>query len=302
MTFDRIAQRHFAVVLVCGGALSAFLSARGVVRIAEAAVAVDAKMIAASPLPSASESAQPENEKSARAILERNPFDSVTGPLRDLLSASPPGALPDPNSVPACDGVRILIIAQSADPDWSFAALTSGEPDAKSQLRRRGGEFAGKKVEVISWDRIWFSDRGSICQAALFSHHAPAPPKNAPSASGVDPLVARGIHRTSANQFEVDRGALDKILENQAELMKVRVVPERENGTPIGIRIFGVKEDSLFGMLGMENGDLIESLNGLALASPQEALEAYGRLRVADHLTARIQRKGKDMQIDYDIR
>ena len=49
---------------------------------------------------------------------------------------------------------------------------------------------------------------------------------------------------------------VDKILENQAELMRqARIVPEQENGKVTGIRLFGVRADTLLGTLGMENGD-----------------------------------------------
>jgi general secretion pathway protein C len=299
MAFAGFAKRNFVIVIGSAIVLSAFLSARGVAHIAEAAVAVDAKMIAAAPTQAAPiEPAK--NEKSADAILARNPFDSLTGSLHDATESV---ALQDAARTPKCDGVKILIIAQAADPDWSFAALSSGEADAKSQLRRRGGDFGGKKVELIDWDRVWFLDHGSFCQVELFPTHQPdTQPAKKEAPKNLDPAIARGIHRTSATQFEIDRGVLDKILENQAELMKVRVVPEQDKGAPIGIRLFGIKEDSLFGAIGLENGDRIESLNGLELNSPAQALEAYARLRVAEHLRVQINRKGAEMQIDYDIR
>ena len=41
----------------------------------------------------------------------------------------PPPDLTDPYNAPDCDGVRVIIITASADPDWSFAALP-GRPSA----------------------------------------------------------------------------------------------------------------------------------------------------------------------------
>jgi general secretion pathway protein C len=51
----------------------------------------------------------------------------------------------------------------------------------------------------------------------------------------------------------------------------------------------------------MENGDRIESINGLELSSPQQALEAYARLHIAERLRVVINRKGTAREIDYDI-
>ena len=96
---------------------------------------------------------------------------------------------------------------------------------------------------------------------------------------------------------------LDKILENQADLMRqARVVPEQENGRTVGIRMFGIRSDTLLGTLGMENGDRLQTINGFDMSSPEKALEAYARLRTADKLTVQVNRGGKNMNLDYNIK
>jgi general secretion pathway protein C len=208
--------------------------------------------------------------------------------------------------------VKLLIIVASANPDWSFAALsTPGDP--KSVLRRRGGELAGKTVEFIAWNRVIFKNGTQFCQVELLhpqavaqatpqvtNNPAPVPASGAPA---IDPSISKGIVRVSANEFNVDRGVVDKILENQAELMKTaRIVPEQENGKVVGIRLFGVRPDTLLGVLGMENGDRLETINGFDMTSPEKALEAYARLRTADHLTIKVNRRGSATNIDYNIK
>src|SRR5262249_35426882 len=113
---------------------------------------------------------------------------------------------------------------------------------------------------------------------------APVPPPPAGGPGSVPPDIASKIQRVSANEFNVDRQVVDKILENQAELMRsARIVPEQENGKVVGIRLFGIRPDTLLGTLGMENGDRLQTINGFDMASPEKALEAYARLRSADH-------------------
>jgi general secretion pathway protein C len=92
--------------------------------------------------------------------------------------------------------------------------------------------------------------------------------------------IASKIQKVSANDFNVDRQVVDRILENPVELMKwVRIVPEQENGRIVGIRLLGIRPDTLLGMLGLENGDRLASINGFDLTSPETALEAYARPR-----------------------
>lgn len=321
MAVDQILKRHFWIVVLPLTALAAFLGASGVTQIAGAALAVDAKQLAAPPVVNraiAPPGAAADHPTSADPILARNPFDSVTGPLnRPPPSDAGPGDqavdLSDPYNAPQCDGVKILIIAQAADPAWSLAALSTGGPDAKSQLRRRGSDFGGKKVEYVAWDRVWLSTSGALCQAELFKPEDTAPKPvvaAAPTADtskggapGIDPAISKGIQRVSATEFNIDRSVVDKILENQADLMKqARIVPEQENGKLVGIRLFGVRQDTLLGVLGMENGDRLQTINGFDMTSPEKALEAYARLRTADHLTVQINRKGANTNLDYNIK
>jgi general secretion pathway protein C len=189
--------------------------------------------------------------------------------------------------------------------------MTSGS-DPKSQLRRRGGEIGGKTVHFIGWDRVWLQTGSTLCQVGLWAPgpDAPkavvAPPVAAPVTGGppgVDPAIAKGIVRLSATEFNVDRGVVDKILENQADLMRqARIVPEQENGKVVGIRLFGVRQDTLLGTLGMENGDRLQQINGFDIASPEKALEAYARLRTADKLNISLNRRGQQMNLDYNIK
>jgi general secretion pathway protein C len=319
MAIDQLLRRHFWVVTFGLTGLAAVFGARGVAGVVGALVTPDEKALAQPPLvvktPPAP-SAGTQKATSADPILSRNPFDSQTGPLNrppptDEALPSAPADVSDPANAPLCDGVHVLVIAASSDPEWSFAALVGG--DNKSQLRRRGGEFGGKKVEFVGWDRVWLSGGGQLCQARMFkpgeqpvAQGAAPPPPPAPvpgAGGGVAPDIMKGIVRVSANEFNVDRSVVDKILENQAELMKqARIVPEQENGKLVGIRLFGVRPDTLLGVLGMENGDRLETINGFDMTSPEKALEAYARLRTADHLTVKVNRRGSPTNLDYNIK
>jgi general secretion pathway protein C len=101
----------------------------------------------------------------------------------------------------------------------------------------------------------------------------------------------------------VDRQVVDTIVDNQAELMEhVRIMPVRDNGDVVGIRVLGVRPDTLLGLLGVEDGDRLESVNGLSTTSPEQLLEAYALVRRADRLVARIDRRGQKLDLVYALR
>ena len=179
-------------------------------------------------------------------------------------------------------------------------------------LRRRGGDAGrqdgevhrmGPRVDGERQPALPDADvqaarrRERLRRAAARADARAAAPAACPTTS------RRASSASGPNEFNVDRGVVDKILENQAELMRqARIVPEQENGKVVGIRLFGVRPDTLLGTLGMENGDRLQTINGFDMTSPEKALEAYARLRTADHLTITLNRKGQDQNIDYNIK
>ena len=72
-------------------------------------------------------------------------------------------------------------------------------------------------------------------------------------------------------------------------------------GAMVGACVVVVGTITLLGTLGMENGDRLEKINGFDMTSPEKALEAYARLRTANTLTVQVNRRGSNMNIDYNI-
>lgn len=328
MAFDALLKKYFAVVVLTLVGAMAYFQASGAMRLFGATLGADEKTLTQAPMPAAN-ARPPVTEVTTRSgepILSRNPFDSVTGPL----NATPlePGALgtpaadlSNPLSASACDGIRVSIITESSDPLWSIAAL-QGPGDTRPVIRRVGDKVGAHDVTYIGFNprenspAVWLTSSGSLCQLVLFSAQpapkpaaAPAPsagpaaPPGKGGASAVPSDIASKIQKISETEFNVDRSVVDKILENQAELMRsARIVPEQQNGKVVGIRLFGIRPETLLGTLGFQTGDRLESINGFNMASPEKALEAYARLRTASNLNVKINRRGKPMSIDFRIK
>jgi general secretion pathway protein C len=327
MGLDALLKRFFpAVVLVLIG-IAAYFQASGMGQLVAGSVAVDPSSVPTAVAPSKHFStpapANTDHATSGSAILSRNPFDSVTGPLDakpiPIEDAPPPTVADngDPMEDPTCDAARVILITWSEDPDWSFASIAGG--DGKSTLRRTGDDMNGYKVHYIGWDRVWMmSGANQRCQMvvggkmgvgkAMGSNPVsvaaePTTPTSSRKSRKVPAEIASKIHKISDTHFEVERSVIDQVLENQAELMRsVRVVPEKDGDKTAGLRLFGIRPDSLLGTLGMENGDRLQSINGFDINDPTKALEAYTRLRSSDHLTVSINRRGKPTNIDVNIK
>jgi len=330
---DSLVKKYFAGVVLCLVAMAAYFQAAGATQLFGAALGAGAPSASAPPeaVRAPGGFATGREGKSAEPIIARNPFDSVTGPLypkpEDAVVPTPTElVVTDPLGAPGCDGVQVFIVTESTDPLWSVAAL-QGPGESHPRMRRVGDDVGGKQVAFIGFNprenspSVWFQSGATLCQTLLFRSQsaptpgvpaAPAPATPAPAESaappsrGPSPLpaeIASKIQKVSDTEFNVDRAVVDKILENQAELMRsARIVPESKDGKVVGIRMFGIRPDTLLGTLGMQNGDRLESINGFNMSSPEKALEAYARLRTATNLNVKLNRRGSPVSIDYRIK
>lgn len=302
MRFDLALKKSFGWILAALIAVAAYFQAAGISHLIGGAIA-PAGPPAPPQTPRAGSIAAValDHTTAAGAILARNPFDSTTGPL--VGEPVPQGdAQQAVRDVGPCETARVVLISASDDPSWSFASIYS--EGARPMLRRVGDEVAGFTVEAIERDRVRLTSKQVRCEAVLGAVIAartppPPPPGGAPGArpGGVPPEIAAGIRRTGERSFTVQRSALDAILARQAELFgRMRIAPDKE-----GLRIAGIRPDSLLGSLGLQNGDHLQRINGFDIADPHSALEAYSKLMSADHLTISATRGGQPLNYDLKI-
>ena len=64
---------------------------------------------------------------------------------------------------------------------------------------------------------------------------------------------------------------------------------------------FGIRRGSVLAALGLQNGDLLKSINGRPTTTPQEVLAAYAGLRGASSWMLSISRRGADMTLSVRV-
>jgi general secretion pathway protein C len=313
MKLHRIARRYFWLAHLSVLAVLGFVHAQALTAIARVGIAATPGGVLDAPLRVRAPPPQSLDSRTAQTILARNAFDSRTGPLDGPRGGSVAPSVEDaaasdgdPMRAPPCEGVKVIAIASSADPDWSLASfvptITTGDP--RPLLRRRGGDVSGKTVELIAPDRAWLSSGSRRCQVVMFqpSVVAVAETKLAEKTTPRDALtqeLAVRVRRSGPRSFAVDRSVVEKLLENPALLMGHAQIAPGAHGA--ALRMVGIKPESLLGVLGLESGDELTTINGFDVTDPEKALSAYGRLRGAPHLTLAVTRKGATTNLDYDI-
>ncbi len=304
MRLDAAAKRYFVLILCFCLGVAAYFQAAGLMRLVGNTMLPGDVSAMVARLPSlvrGLDEGGAAHATSATAILARNPFDSITGPLDGVDQPVVLGHVdqPEPRDVPRCDGASVMLISESDDAAWSFAAILV--PGQKPMLRRAGDELGGFKVVSIGRTQVELESNGHRCRTTL----GDPPPRMAAApeikaATGGDPTgLASQIHKISDTEYTIEKRALEAIVSRQAELMgSLRITPVRgEGGEVTGLRVRGVKPDSVLGTLGVKDGDQLQRINGYDLANPQSALEAYSKLQNADKLVLSLGRGGKPMDI-----
>jgi general secretion pathway protein C len=95
------------------------------------------------------------------------------------------------------------------------------------------------------------------------------------------------------------------VLEHQAELLgrtHIALDKDKASGRNAGVRLSGIAPGALLGVLGIENGDQLQTINGFDITNPTTALEALARLQQAPKLAVVLNRGGKAMTLDYNVK
>lgn len=319
-----------AVVLSTLAGTAFFFAAGTSQLVASAFLDVPVDASATAPLPAGTAPSRRRAGNAGEPILQRNIFDSTTGPIPWNDPPPPPpedAGVPeievDPGDLtvahPSCEGSVRLVGAyvRRGEPDQSFAAVINAT--GTSLLYREGMQIDDRLVMVIERHRLVMRTAGStLCDLNMFgvtsgapvaSASAPAPvvvaeaPPAGPETGGVEAAdLDANIHQVSDTSYTINRTLVDRLLANQAALMSAaRVIPHEEDGRTVGMKIYGIRRSSLLGRLGVQNGDMLRTINGFDLSDPNAILQAYTQLRSADHLTLQIVRRGNPVSVDYQI-
>jgi hypothetical protein len=125
--------------------------------------------------------------------------------------------------------------------------------------------------------------------------------RSAPDAFADD--LVRGITKVGERRYEIRRGVLDLALANMGALPRlVRVAPDFRDGRPVGFRLAGIRGDGPFGKLGLRNGDVLISANGLDITTPDRVLDAFGKLKGSSRLVLGLRRGNQEIVQEYVIR
>jgi general secretion pathway protein C len=298
-------------------ALAAYLAARTVNAFVAGELATPAEAIAQAVPPDASKSATQQfaDQTPIGAFLERNIFHAAREDLTPVAAEEPKndGAV----DLNACDrsqmaaGLIATVVAK--DPLDSIAVFE--DRGKKETVSLRTGEKLLDEAEIVSVDWRWVKVKHNgrceefsleeVDESKTVASNVPPPPMENPGtdAAPVDNELGKDIKKVSETEYEIPKKEIEGVLSNlNTVATQARIVPSFHNGKANGFKLFSIRPGSLYSKIGIQNGDIVQRINGYEINSPDKALEIYSKLKDAQSITVDLIRRGKSSTLSYNIR
>jgi general secretion pathway protein C len=246
----------------------------------------------AAPPPAAAPVAAPQPESAYAVIYERDIFHAVKGEV--------PGG-PSATTKRSDLNVKLWGTAVASDPAHSFAVIEDQGARRQSLYRVGDSVLDEATLKRVEWDRVVLERDGEEevleLSAARSSDAAGAKAPAGGSAAN------ERIRKTADNKFVIDRREVEKTVENLNEVFtQARAVPYFQNGKTVGFRVFAIKPGSVFEKVGLQNGDVIQRVNGVELTDPTKAISLFTELQNEGHIAVDLQRNKQTKSFSYEIR
>ncbi|OEU61748.1 MAG: type II secretion system protein GspC [Desulfobacterales bacterium S5133MH16] len=115
-------------------------------------------------------------------------------------------------------------------------------------------------------------------------------------------IVSKRAGMATSQNITLKRSRIESAVKDVNNLMKqVRIRPHFRNGKPDGLRLTGIRPNSIFYNMGLKSGDIITGVNNNNIESVDDVLKFYQSLQSSSSVQLQIKRRGRPKTINYNI-
>jgi type II secretion system protein C len=179
-------------------------------------------------------------------------------------------------------------------PDGTYEAVFT-DHNHKTFFLKTGDTRGPMKILTILPDRLIVEQGGKRGTLELFRT---SPAKRRPYKKEKNQPVPGG-----ATHVVLDKKEVQNALKNMGTFLKqVRIVPYLEKGSAKGFKLLEIVPGSIVARVGLKNGDIIESVNGKPIQTPQDALQLFTLLQAGKGISLVLSRHRQQKTMVIDLR
>jgi general secretion pathway protein C len=120
--------------------------------------------------------------------------------------------------------------------------------------------------------------------------------------SGKARMFSKRTGASPSQNISLKRSRIESAVKDVNTLMKqIRIRPHFRNGKPDGLRLTGIRPNSIFYNMGLKSGDIITGVNNNNIESVDDVLKFYQSLQSSSNVRLEIKRRGRPRTINYNI-
>ena len=210
---------------------------------------------------------------------------------------SPPGPGPGPMAVPSLPVAPVPPVPpvpQAAAEAW---AEVQAQAEAAAEQAREVVAAARERREEERQRREEERQVHEEQRAEAEREHHDA--RHAAEDRAVERVLSRGVRRVGPGKVEVGAEAIEAISDDPNVLLgSAAISPALQDGKMTGFMLQGIRRGTLLSRLGFRDGDIVTSIDGVSLSSPDEARSIFSRLGQRAPVRIGFLRKGKPKELE----
>lgn len=219
-----------------------------------------------------------------RAIIDRNLFNSKKGVGRQAETL-------DIETLEPTDLKLKLLGTVSGNTQKAYAVIEDTEKK-QQDLYRIGDSIQNATLKMILREKVVIRVNGK--DEILGIEEVSGGPKTS--------IVSKKVGIATSQDITLKRSRIQSAVKDVNTLMRqVRIRPHFRNGKPDGLRLTGIRPNSIFYNMGLKSGDIITGVNNNTIESVDDVLRFYQSLQSSSRVALQIKRRGRPKTINYNI-
>jgi len=244
------------------------------------------------------------------ANLSRPAYQQIVS--RDIFNLVPVEA-PHPVVDETIDLHLNLIGVSTASKGRPFAILETRTGEQEVYRVGESIKDAGKLVEVDS-DRVIIDHNGKRVAINLPKDDMPGPVEgaqpiqvpaaidSADSSDAADDTFDPNVEDLGDNKYRIPRATVEHSITNLSALFsQIRAMPNIQNGKTNGFALSEIEPGSVFDEMGIQEGDVLRTVNGQLISDPAQAMAMLSALRNQTQINIQIIRDNEPVTLNYQI-